>query len=157
MAPGAEPHTPGVGLHQAIETVHMTIELGARSGYSQARIQLAPPELGEIRITLHQTADGLVAKVTAADGAAAQTLQQGGAELRRSLESAGVTLLRLDIGSSLHNGPSAGQSGFAGTTPNDAPTDRGDSTDEDSATAPSASEAAVSVALPNGTSIDVLA
>ena len=114
----------------------MTIELGARSGYSQARIQLAPPELGEIRINLHQTADGLVAKVTAADGAAAQTLQQGGAELRRSLESAGVTLLRLDIGSSLHNGPSAGQSGFAGRTPNGAPTDRGDSTDEDSADGP---------------------
>ena len=158
-ATSAEPHAAGVALHQAIETVHMTVELVARSGYSQARIQLAPAELGEIRINLHQTADGLVARVTAADGAAAQTLQQGGSELRRSLESAGVTLLRLDIGSSTQSGTSAGQSGFAGGTPNGAPTNRGGSTDDDSAASQATSEAAAttSVGLPNGTTIDVLA
>jgi len=152
----ADPHTGGVALHQAIETVHMTVELAARNGYSQARIQLAPEELGEIRIHLHQTADGLVAKVTAADGAAAHTLQQGGAELRRSLESAGVTLLRLDIDSSTQNGPSAGQFGFAGGTPNGASTNRGD-TNEDAAAPQPGAEAATAVALPNGTTIDVLA
>ena len=134
----------------------MTIELGARGGVSQARIQLAPPELGEIRITLHQTSDGLVAKVTAADGAAAETLQQGGAELRRSLESVGVTLLRLDIGSSSQHGASAGQSEFAGGTTNR--TSR-ETADEDSPTTDPASEAgtATAVALPNGATINVLA
>ncbi len=61
-AAGAGSPASGVALHQAIETVRMTIEIGARSGYSQARIQLSPPELGGIRIQLHQTAEGLVAR-----------------------------------------------------------------------------------------------
>lgn len=136
----------------------MTVELGTRSGFSQARIQLAPPELGEIRINLHQTADGLIAKVTAADGAAAQTLQQGGAELRRSLEAAGVTLLRLDIGSSSQQGPSAGQSGFAGGAQSSPGRDDG-SADEGTTDEGAAVEAALTaqVELPNGTTIDVLA
>ena len=136
----------------------MTIELGARGGYSQARIQLAPPELGEIRINMHQTADGLVAKVTAADGTAAETLQQGGAELRRSLESAGVTLLRLDIGSSGHDGPLAGQSGFRGETPGNLR--RGDrvSTEDSTTSATTPQDAiATTVELPSGVTIDVLA
>jgi flagellar hook-length control protein FliK len=147
-----------VALHHAIDTVRMTVELSARSGYSQARIQLAPPELGEIRINLHQTADGLIAKVTAADGAAAQTLQQGGAELRRSLESAGVTLLRLDIGSSSQQGPSAGQSGFGTGTPGG--TSRGDGpTDDDPTTSATTllDAGTTAVELPGGVTIDVFA
>ena len=95
----------GVPLAHAIETVRMTIEMAASRGYSQARIDLSPPELGSIRIHLHQTADGLVARVVAEHGAAAQTLQQGGQDLRRSLEQAGLPLLRLDIEASGQQAP----------------------------------------------------
>jgi len=136
----------------------LTIELGARGGYSQARIQLAPAELGEIRINLHQTADGLIAKLTAADGAAAQTLQQGGAELRKSLESAGVTLLRLDIGSSNQQGPSAGQSGFGSSAFRSAARDDGLADDDTTSSAVTPQDTMASpVELPNGVTIDVLA
>jgi flagellar hook-length control protein FliK len=105
---------PGAGLEHAIETVRLTIDMAARQGVSQARIQLSPESLGGIRIQLSQTADGLVARVVAEHSAAAQTLQQGGAELRRSLESAGVPLLRLDIESSGQGGGSAHDPGRAG-------------------------------------------
>ena len=155
---GAAPHTPGVALQHAIETVRLTIELGARGGYAQARIQLAPAELGEIRINLHQTAEGLIAKLTAADGAAAQTLQQGGAELRKSLESAGVTLLRLDISSSGQQGPSAGQSGFNGSAFGSAARDGGLADDDTTGSAATPQDAtATPVELSNGVTIDVLA
>ena len=89
----------GVGLEQAIEAVHATIELASRQGIAQARIALHPQELGDIRIHLTQTSDGLVARVMAATPAAAQALAGGHAELRQSLSSLGLSLLRLDIGS----------------------------------------------------------
>ena len=87
----------GVGLSEAVETVKTTIELGARQGFSQAKIQLAPANLGQITIHLQKTSDGIVAKVVADHSAAAQTMQQGGDDLRRSLQNSGLHLLRLDI------------------------------------------------------------
>ena len=84
-APSDDP-TPasgyGVDLQQTIEAVHTTIELATRQGLSQARIALAPAELGEIRIHLSQSASGLVARLAADTSAGAQALNEGRAELR---------------------------------------------------------------------------
>ncbi len=88
----------GVGLQEAIESLHGTIQLAARQGLSQARISLQPEELGEIHINLTQTAQGLLARVTAESPAAAQALAAAHAELRQSLSSLGINLTRLDIG-----------------------------------------------------------
>ncbi len=98
----------GVGLQQAIETLHGTIELTARQGLSQARIALEPAGLGEIRIHLTQTAQGLLARVTAETPAAAQALAAAHAELRQSLSSLGLNLARLAIG---RHGQSSAQGG----------------------------------------------
>jgi flagellar hook-length control protein FliK len=100
----------GVGLQEAIESLHGTIQLAARQGLSQARISLQPEELGEIRINLTQTAQGLLARVSAESPAAAQALAAAHAQLRQALSSLGVNLTRLDIG---HHDPSA-QSGSTG-------------------------------------------
>ena len=89
-----------VGLEHAVETVRLALRHGAERGVSHARISLTPRELGTIEVHLRQSADGLVARVVAEHASAAQQLQQAGAELRRSLEQQGVTLLRLDIGAS---------------------------------------------------------
>jgi hypothetical protein len=89
----------GVQMQDMIESIHATIELAARQGMSQARISLEPAELGEIRIHLSQTGDGLLARVTAETPAAAQALVAGRAELHQALSSLGTSLLRLDIGS----------------------------------------------------------
>ena len=94
----------GVGLQEAIESLHGTIQLAARQGLTQARISLQPEELGEIRINLTQTAQGLLARVTAESPAAAQALAAAHAQLRQSLSSLGINLTRLDIG---HHDPSA--------------------------------------------------
>jgi hypothetical protein len=102
----------GVGLQQAIEDLHGTIQLAARQGLSQARIALHPEELGDIRIHLTQTADGLLARVTADAPAAAQALAAGHAELRQSLLSLGIDLARLHVGhheqAAAHGGGAAG-------------------------------------------------
>lgn len=89
----------GVALQDMIESIHATVELAARQGMAQARIALEPEELGSLRIHLSQTADGLLARVSADTPAAAQALAGGRAELHQSLSSLGVSLLRLDINS----------------------------------------------------------
>jgi flagellar hook-length control protein FliK len=151
-APAAEAHA-GVALDRAVETVRMTIEVASRQGYSQARIQLSPPELGDIRIHLHQTSDGLVARVVAEHAGAAQVLQHGGAELRRSLEAAGLPLLRLDIESSDQRGqtaqdPSRTSSGAAGD---------GAAVDEQESSGEEPTTAQLTVSLPGGAVVDVFA
>ncbi len=165
-----EPGSPayGVGLQEAIESLHGTIQLAARQGLAQARISLQPEELGEIRINLTQTAQGLLARVTAESPAAAQALAAAHAQLRESLSS--LNLARLDIG---HHDPAqsggaeangngqggaARGEGFSGGRPSRstaiaAPTDPETETDSPVAEVPTPSMTAPST----GALIDVLA
>jgi flagellar hook-length control protein FliK len=137
-----------------VETVRTTIELGARRGFSQARIQLAPAALGEIRIHLRRTDGGVVAHVLTEHAAAAATLQQGGGELRRSLESAGVNLLRLDVQTRGDGGAQARDSSQSAPTAHGRPA--GD--DDTVITATDAPEpATTTLVLPDGALVNVLA
>ena len=88
----------GVPLQDMIDSIRGTIELSVRQGSTRARIALSPAELGDIRIHLAQTSDGLTARVTAGTAAAAQALAQGRPELQQALSSLGLSLLSLDIG-----------------------------------------------------------
>ncbi len=90
----------GVRLAEAAEKVSNTIAMGARDGISVARIELSPENLGAIQIHLQHTPDGLVARVITEHPEAAQTLAQGGDDLKRQLQQNGTALLRLDIESS---------------------------------------------------------
>jgi flagellar hook-length control protein FliK len=89
----------GVPMQEMIDSIHATVAMAARQGIAQARIELQPPELGQISIRLNQTSAGLSARLSADTPAGVQALAQGGTELRQSLSSLGVSLLRLDIGS----------------------------------------------------------
>ncbi len=71
--------------------------MGARAGASSAQIELSPASLGTIRIQLQHTPDGVTANVLTDHQAAADTLSQGGDDLRRAFQSAGVNLLSLNI------------------------------------------------------------
>jgi flagellar hook-length control protein FliK len=104
----------GVGMQDMIDAIRATVEIATRQGATQARIALQPEELGDIRIHLSQTSEGLLARVTADTPAAAQALAQGRAELHQSLSSLGVSLLRLDIGSSGQPHSGGREAGFAG-------------------------------------------
>ena len=89
----------GVPMQEMIDSIRSTVEIATRQGVARARIELQPQELGHISIRLSQTAEGLRARVTADTPVGAQALAQGRSELRQSLSSLGVSLLRLDIGS----------------------------------------------------------
>jgi hypothetical protein len=95
-------------MQEAIEAIHATIEVATRQGLARARIALQPQELGDIHIHLSQTSEGLMARVVTQTQAAAQALAEGHSELRQSLSSLGVSLLRLDIGSFEHPDARAG-------------------------------------------------
>ena len=94
----ALPTRYGVTLDDAIEQVRATVEMGARQGATTAKIELSPPSLGTISIQLKHTEDGVTAKVLTDHAATADTLSQGGDDLRRAFQSAGVNLLSLDFG-----------------------------------------------------------
>jgi len=89
-----------VTLQEAADTVRGTFTAMNQAGVSSARISLSPAELGGIKISLSQTPAGLVARVVADHPEATQTLQQAAGDLKRTLESSGLPLLRLDISSS---------------------------------------------------------
>jgi len=102
----------GVGMQEMIDAIRASVAVASRSGMSQARIALHPAELGEIRIHLSQTSEGLLARVTAGTDEAARGLLDGRGELHRALSTLGVPLLGLDVGSS--GDGTAGQRGTAG-------------------------------------------
>jgi flagellar hook-length control protein FliK len=99
------PEPAAVPLSRAAEAVQRAIELTARQGASQATLHLSPASLGEVRIHLQRTDDGIVARVVAGHEAA-QSFQQNADDLRRSLQSNGLTLLRLHIETSADRGSS---------------------------------------------------
>ena len=164
QGPAASPATAATGAQELtaraepgemIDTIQATIELAARHGATQARIALQPEELGEITIHLSQSAEGILARVTAATPAAAQALAAGRGELHQSLSSLGTTLLRLDIG--MFEGREGqrreiggeGSSGRAAAAPTEE--------DESIAAAEGASRAAAPASTPLGALVDVLA
>jgi flagellar hook-length control protein FliK len=130
------PTAYGVRLAEAAEKVSNTIAMGARDGISVARIELSPENLGAIQIHLQHTPDGLVARVVTEHPEAAQTLSQGGDDLKRQLQQNGTALLRLDIESSGQQ--RSGRDGQADSTSGSHDSDSGSnsgSADEDAANA----------------------
>jgi Flagellar hook-length control protein FliK len=120
-----------VDLAHLIEQTRATIAMAVRQGSSQASMQISPASLGSIRIHLQTTAQGLIARLIADHPDAAQTLQQGGGDLRRSLQETGLPLLQLDIGTS-DGRHLAGRDEFttpAGSGPSAGPADNGDPRD----------------------------
>ena len=139
------PTAYGVRLAEAAEKVSNTIAMGARDGMSVARIELSPENLGAIQIHLQHTPDGIVARVVTEHPEAAQTLSQGGDDLKRQLQQNGTALLRLDIESSGQQ--RSGRDGQAGanetdpTRPNDSSSGSNTgSADEDDAVAQAAAD-----------------
>jgi len=144
-----------VTMQEAVDAVKATFTAANQAGISSARISLSPESLGGIKISLSQTPDGLIARVAADHPEAALTLQQNAGDLKRSLEASGMSLLRLDIGSSGQQ--SLG--GFAGSEQdgssaggNWAGGDAG-SIEEDTTSTPSE----LAVELSNGSLVNVLA
>ena len=156
----AHPSTPvstPVTLDRSVETVRLALRASAANGVTHARISLSPQELGGIEIHLRHTADGLVARVVADSGQAAQLLQQSGGELRKSLEQQGLTLLSLDIGASGEQqaGAAGSQQGFGQQSGLGPGGPAGSATLAVETDAPA--QPATRLPLPNGALVDVLA
>lgn len=105
----APPFTYGANMQETIETIHATVALASRQGAAQAQISLEPAELGAVRIHLTQTAEGLVARVSAETVVGAQAIASGQSELHNTLSSLGISLLRLDVGSFTQEQAQAGE------------------------------------------------
>jgi flagellar hook-length control protein FliK len=144
---------PGMRLHQAVETVQAVVKMAQTNGVTRARVALHPEQLGGLEIQLTSTKDGVSARVLADAAQAANVLRHAGEELRRSLESQGINLVRFDVGTAggeqrrSNFGQEPG-SGSNGRTPTD-------SMEETEVTSDTTQEKTVQ--LPNGVLVDVLA
>jgi flagellar hook-length control protein FliK len=154
-AQAALPTRYGVSLQHAVEAVRTTVELGARAGATQARIELSPASLGTIRIQLHRTDEGVTAHVVTDSAATADTLSQGGDDLRRSLQSAGVNLISLSIEARGESGAPA-QDRFQDSSPRSHSGARATETDAIGEIDSSQTQTTTTV-LPEGTLVNVLA
>ncbi len=144
----------GVDMQEVIDSVRASIEIASRQGIATARIALEPEQLGQIRIHLTQTRDGLIARVSADSQEAAKALMAGRSDLAESLRSLGTSLLSLDINAQSQpdaRGQGAGapgsQAGAAGT---------GEGGESQANQAGTTEEGAASSASPRGTLVDVL-
>jgi flagellar hook-length control protein FliK len=146
-----------VPLSRAAENVEHVLRLAStRGGFTHARIELHPASLGSVDVHLRQTADGLMATVTAHSPEAVQQLQQAAGELRRQLEDQGVNLAGLDIGQSAGDERSAGRAGAElGEDGQPSAGGRGDRDDANGAEAEVTTNS--TLRLPNGVLVDVLA
>jgi len=143
-------------MQEMIDTIGATIEVATRQGIARARIDLQPEDLGHISIRLSQTSEGLRARVSADTPAGAQALAQGRSELRQSLDSMGLSLLRLDIGSFSHSQAQGREERSAGQTgsPPDSPAK---TTSEEDEVLDGLEETSRPAGAPLGKIVDVLA
>ena len=147
----------GVEMQELIDAIRASVQVASRQGIAHARIALQPEELGEIRIHLSQTGQGLLARLTADSPAAAQALLGARSELHRSLSSLGAVLLRLDIGSSGQS-EDRGQAGrFAGPSGGEQPAASAGASSEASDPGEAAAEAVPTTVGPKGAILDVFA
>jgi flagellar hook-length control protein FliK len=145
---------PGMRLHQAVETVQAVVKMAQSGGVTRARVALHPEQLGGLEIQLSSTKDGVTARVVADAAQAANVLRHAGEELRRSLESQGINLVRFDVGTA--GGQQERRSAF-GQEPGSGSNGRNqaDSMEETEVTSDTTQEKTVQ--LPNGVLVDVLA
>jgi flagellar hook-length control protein FliK len=141
-------------LHEAVETVQAVVKMAQTNGVTRARVALRPEQLGGIEIHLSSTKDGVTARVVADAAQAANVLRHAGEELRRSLESQGINLVRFDVGTA--GGQQERRSAFGQEPGSDSngrtPTDSTEETDS-----PADTTQETTVQLPNGVLVDVLA
>jgi hypothetical protein len=163
QAPAAPPSTQARGavpLEHAQRTVEAALQVAAqRSGVTRARLQLHPAELGAIEIHLRHSASGVTARLVADSAEALQLLQQNGSDLRRSLESAGIDVLGLDIGAR-GDERRADQGAFAGAANGRSgrrASGDADGADDETTTTVSVPAVRARLPLPGGALLDVLA
>jgi hypothetical protein len=138
-----------------IEQIRATVELAARGGLAQARIALHPEELGQIRIHLTQTRDGLLARVSADEPVAMRALLAERSELAHALR--GLTgSLSLDIGSSAHQ-HLRGDAGRGGAEEDSPRRVEAAGTPAEEAETQSPAQTAAPTQSPKGELVDVLA
>jgi flagellar hook-length control protein FliK len=106
--PAAAQPQPPAHLADAPEVAAAVIRVAAQNRASEARIELTPPELGHIQIHLRYTEDGVSATLTADHADTVQALGQAATDLRRTLESQGITVQTLDISQSGAGSPDQG-------------------------------------------------
>ena len=99
--------TPNSSTAYAVEQLRATVQLAASRGAAHARIQLRPAELGGLMIRMKATSEGMTASITAERPEAAAALDRAAADLKRSLEDRGVTLISLEVSVSADAGGGA--------------------------------------------------
>jgi flagellar hook-length control protein FliK len=102
-APGAAPRSLGTGpvdgasVAAQVAAVAQRTAAGMESGAASVRLQLDPPELGHVQVTLRAAQDGIVAVLRAENPTAIAVLQGGQEDLRQRLGALGFKATSVEV------------------------------------------------------------
>jgi flagellar hook-length control protein FliK len=105
---GALSPEQGLSLSELPSALPRIVRLAVRQGAREARIQLAPPELGSIRVRLRVEGDRVTAQFTAERAEVRSLLEQTRGDLDRGLDASGLRLQRFEIQAPESGGAKAG-------------------------------------------------
>jgi flagellar hook-length control protein FliK len=106
--------TPAAQVADAVVTHARVLE---HPGAVEFHMQLDPPELGRVQISLVARGDEVHGQVLVADDAVRQMLESQLPELRQRLEAAGVNVQRFDVATDPNSGGGRNPSREAGDCP----------------------------------------
>ncbi len=94
-------------------------EVQSRGGDHEFRLRLDPPELGEVRVRVHSSADGVRAELTVASDAVRAMIESQIPELRQRLQDGGVSVSQFDVTTNTPGGDSSARNPYRETAPQD--------------------------------------
>lgn len=95
-------------------------DVRAKDGGHEFHLRLDPPELGEVRVRVHSSADGVRAELTVASDAVRAMIESQIPDLRQRLQDGGVTVSQFDVTTNTPGGDSSARNPYREPPPREA-------------------------------------
>lgn len=95
-------------------------DVRAKDGGHEFHLRLDPPELGEVRVRVHSSADGVRAELTVTSDAVRAMIESQIPELRQRLQDGGVTVSQFDVTTNTPGGDSSARNPYREPPPREA-------------------------------------
>lgn len=122
---GTDTPTVSPPVHQIGDTWITHADLRSKGGEHEFHLRLDPPELGEVRVHVHSSADGLRAELTVSNDAVRAMIESQIPELRQRLQDGGVSVTQFNVTTNTAGGDSSARNSHRDTAPQDSRVDAG--------------------------------
>jgi flagellar hook-length control protein FliK len=116
VADGRSVATPA---HQISDNWITHADVRSQGGEHEFHMRLDPPELGEVRVRVHSSGDGVRAELTVANDAVRAMIESQIPELRQRLQDGGVSVTQFDVTTNTAGGDSSARNPYRESQPGD--------------------------------------